>query len=98
MYALQKAAGLPSLSTVKHNRKLPRLLPCVSAPTEQEMKFNIESMLGPDGKPAPEKVYRELIGQVLIIDGAALEMHDPLASPTGCRARRRNFELLERGY
>jgi hypothetical protein len=31
-------------------------------------------MLGPDGKPSPEKLFREHIGQILIIDGAALEM------------------------
>jgi len=30
-------------------------------------------MLGPDGKPPPEQVFRELPGQVLILDGAAIE-------------------------
>jgi hypothetical protein len=72
LYALQKAAGLPSISTVKENRKPPQLLPCVTTPKEEEMKINIESILGPDGKP-PEKLFSELIGQILMIDGAALE-------------------------
>lgn len=62
------------MSTVKRNRNPPQLLPCVSSPSEAEIKFNIHAMLGPDGKPSPEKLFREHIGQILIIDGAALEM------------------------
>jgi hypothetical protein len=37
------------------------------------MSTNITSMLGPDGKPPPEQAFRELPGQVLILDGAAME-------------------------
>jgi hypothetical protein len=73
LYALQKFRNLPSLSSVRHNRKIPSLLPSVTTPSQKEMSINITSFLGPDGKSASALHNGEHPGQVLILDGAALE-------------------------
>jgi hypothetical protein len=73
LYAVQKFGQLPALSTIKQNCIIPQLLPSATTPSEEEMSINITSFLGPDGKPPPTLILSKHPGQVLILDGAALE-------------------------
>ncbi|KAJ7023838.1 hypothetical protein C8F04DRAFT_969797 [Mycena alexandri] len=75
LYALSKSHGLPSATTVRKHKKIPKLLPSVGMPTKEEISANIASFLDPDIKPAPQPLSEggQLPGNVLMFDGIALE-------------------------
>ncbi|THH16159.1 hypothetical protein EUX98_g9350 [Antrodiella citrinella] len=75
LYALSHSSGLPSASTVNRRVQIPKLTPCIGAPTVQHIHDNISSMFHPDVKPAPtgELYANGLPGCSLCIDGLALE-------------------------
>lgn len=70
LYALQKAEGYPSLSTLRRRKPIPELVISIGVPSATEMTDNIAEFLGVRGR-LPLK--NKLIGQVLVIDGVALE-------------------------
>jgi hypothetical protein len=95
LYALQKAIGLPSVSSVQRHRQPPQLRPSLKQPTRDEMVANITALLGPGGKPAPK---RNFAGQVLMIDDLAIEEQCRLDPSTksvvgGCREHTGNTNL-----
>ncbi|KAJ7924779.1 hypothetical protein B0H13DRAFT_1863643 [Mycena leptocephala] len=69
LYDLQKSHGLASVSTVRRHKKIPRLVPSIGIPTEEEISTNISNFLDPEIKPPPQF----LGGNVLMFDGVALE-------------------------
>ena len=70
LYALQKAEGYPSLSTLYRRKPIPRLTVSVGVPRNPEIKQNISSLLGSGGRVPPAV---PVVGQVIVIDGAAIE-------------------------
>lgn len=52
LYALAHSHGLPSVSTLNRNINIPRLLPCISKPTEHEISVNIEALCDLHCKPS----------------------------------------------
>lgn len=74
LYALQKSHGLASVSTVKRNNRIPRLVSSIGVPTMEEINANIHSFFDPDIKPPPvQRPGIALPGNILMIDGVALE-------------------------
>ncbi|KAJ6579361.1 hypothetical protein B0H10DRAFT_2198716 [Mycena sp. CBHHK59/15] len=73
LYALQKSHGLASLSTVRRHQAIPRLLPSIGIPTLEEINSNISALLDPSIKPPPEHVGDSIPGNILMVDGVALE-------------------------
>ncbi|KAJ7835785.1 hypothetical protein B0H13DRAFT_1652491 [Mycena leptocephala] len=74
LYALQKSLGLASLSTIRRNHQVPKLVASIGTPTKEDIHSNIGAFFNPDIKPAP--VFpncSELPGNVLMFDGVALE-------------------------
>ena len=70
LYVFQKAEGFPSETTLLRKRPIPELVVSIGPPTAPELNENIESFLGKTGrKPAQNPI----IGQILMIDGVALE-------------------------
>ncbi|KAK7006881.1 hypothetical protein R3P38DRAFT_3213632 [Favolaschia claudopus] len=67
VYALSKALGLPSMSTIRASKPL-RLLPSVSAPKPAEIGTNISTFFGPE---SPNSKFSSA-GHVLMIDGLHL--------------------------
>ncbi|KIM35830.1 hypothetical protein M413DRAFT_36514, partial [Hebeloma cylindrosporum] len=70
LYALQKAEGYPSLSTLRRRRPIRTLRVSVGIPDQLEINENITSLFG-DGGRVPPTVPE--VGQVVMIDGAAIE-------------------------
>ncbi|KAH6916539.1 hypothetical protein BKA70DRAFT_1502864, partial [Coprinopsis sp. MPI-PUGE-AT-0042] len=70
LYALQKAYGLPSQTTLRNHQRIPTMLTSVGVLTKDEVKANIQTFFQPDVKP-PSKDPR--VGNTLMFDGIALE-------------------------
>jgi hypothetical protein len=73
LHALGKSNGLPSEATVRRNTVVPRLLPSVGLPTEEEVGQNISAFLNPTIKPPPTPVDNLLPGNILGLDGISIE-------------------------
>ncbi|KAK7041233.1 hypothetical protein R3P38DRAFT_2768597 [Favolaschia claudopus] len=74
LYALQKALGLTSVSTIRRRHRVPKLLPSLATPTSEEVHANIQAFFCPDIKPPPKfPNCSELPGNVMMFDGVALE-------------------------
>jgi hypothetical protein len=86
LYALQKSHGLLSESTLRRHRKIPLLLPAISAPSKKENDLNMSTFLDPEVRPPPEAISGHIPGNVLMFDGVALE--------TRCRYCRRRNQVL----
>lgn len=73
LYALQKSHGLASVSTVRRYQKVPKLVASIGIPTKEEINANISSFLAPEIKPPPKCINGHITGNVLMVDGVALE-------------------------
>ncbi|RDB15564.1 hypothetical protein Hypma_004145 [Hypsizygus marmoreus] len=74
LYALQKALGLASSSTVRRHHKIPRLLPSIGEPSSDEINANISAFLDPNVKPPPPLLPSGARpGNVAMIDDISLE-------------------------
>ncbi|KAK7471312.1 hypothetical protein VKT23_002721 [Stygiomarasmius scandens] len=73
LYALQKSHRLASESTVRRHKKIPRLLASVHIPTKEEADHNILAFCDPEIIPPPSFKSATLPGNVLMVDGVALE-------------------------
>ena len=74
LYALSKGDKYPSVATVAQKYHIPRILPSVSVPTQQEISDNIKMFFGSSGKLEPKSVSSMQLrpGHILMIDGIAL--------------------------
>lgn len=74
LYALSKGDKYPSVTTVAEKYRIPHLIPSVSVPSHQEISENTSTFFGTGGKvaPMPLPICRSLPGQILMIDGVAL--------------------------
>lgn len=77
LYALSKGDKYPSVATVSQKYRIPRILPSVSVPTQQEISDNIKMFFGSSGKLEPklESVSSTMQfrpGHILMIDGIAI--------------------------
>ena len=70
LYALQKAEGYPSLSTLRKQKPFPEVAVSVKVPTNHEISANMAALLGEGGRMPPKFPK---VGQVIVIDGAAIE-------------------------
>ncbi|KAH6906287.1 hypothetical protein BKA70DRAFT_1497860 [Coprinopsis sp. MPI-PUGE-AT-0042] len=61
LYALQKAYGLPSQTTLRNHQRIPTMLTSVGVPTKDEVKANIQTFFQPDVKP-PSKDLEDRCG------------------------------------
>ncbi|KAF8163984.1 hypothetical protein BJ912DRAFT_1097015 [Pholiota molesta] len=86
LYALNKSHGLVSESTIRRHRKIPRLLPSITAPSKSENDNNMTTFLDPEVRPPPSKIAGQIPGNVLMFDGVALE--------TRCRYCPRRNQIL----
>lgn len=74
LYALNHSHGLPSLRSVNRAHPLARLQPCVGIPTRAEIAQNIDALFNAEHKiPAPKTSSGKMTGQILMVDGVALE-------------------------
>ncbi|KAJ7850933.1 hypothetical protein B0H14DRAFT_2581744 [Mycena olivaceomarginata] len=73
LYALQKSHGLASVSTVRRYQKIPKLVASIGIPTKEEINANISSFLAPEIKPPPKCINGHIPGNILMVDGVALE-------------------------
>ncbi|KAG5633966.1 hypothetical protein H0H81_004150, partial [Sphagnurus paluster] len=94
LYALQKAEGYPSRRTLHRQKIIPELKISIGVPSEDEMKANIIAFLGELGRKPP--IFPE-IGQILMIDGVALEEacrydHSRLSVVGLCREHSNNID------
>lgn len=75
LYALQKAHGLASCSTLQRQITIPNLLSSIGQPSPKEVGQNIAAFLHPDIKlPPPKTTSGEIPGNILMFDNIALEM------------------------
>jgi len=72
LYVLQKAEAYPSNTTLKRKKPISEIMVSTGIPSASEIGANISAFLGKAGckPPQPEDL---LIGQVIMIDGVALE-------------------------
>ena len=70
LYALQEAEGYPSLSTLRRRKPISEVSVSVGVPTHSEMSTNMTALLGEGGQMPPKFLK---VGQVIVIDGAAIE-------------------------
>ena len=70
LYALQEAEGYPSLSTLRRRKPISEVSVSVGVPTHSEMSTNMTALLGEGGRMPPKFLK---VGQVIVIDGAAIE-------------------------
>ena len=70
LYALQKAEGYPSVSTLRRRIPIPEVMPSLGTPCDEEINSNIAALLGEKGRKPP---HNPLVGQVVMIDGVAIE-------------------------
>ncbi|KAJ7852220.1 hypothetical protein B0H14DRAFT_3085731 [Mycena olivaceomarginata] len=73
LYALQKSHGLASGSTARRYQKIPKLVASIGIPTKEEINANISSFLAPEIKPPPKCINGHIPGNILMVDGVALE-------------------------
>ncbi|KAI0043508.1 hypothetical protein FA95DRAFT_1681862, partial [Auriscalpium vulgare] len=75
LFAVSKSNGLPSVSTIKRNQVIPRLLPCVGIPTRLEIDTNISAFFSPEIKISPSPLYPSnmLPGVTMQFDGLAID-------------------------
>lgn len=57
LYAMARAFGLPSLSTLLRNRKVPTLVPSIGRPSISEISENISSFFGSEAVPCPPSAF-----------------------------------------
>ena len=53
LYALQKAEGYPSISTLRRRKPIPEVLPSLGTPSDDEINSNITALLGENGRTPP---------------------------------------------
>jgi len=70
LYVLQKEEGYPSLSTLRRQRHIPEIIVSTGMPAYAEFDANITAFLGTGRRQPP---LNPEIGQVLMMDGVALE-------------------------
>ena len=70
LYVFQKAEGFPCETTLLRKRPIPELMVSIGPPSISEFNANIESFLGKTGR---QPAQNPTIGQILMIDGIALE-------------------------
>jgi hypothetical protein len=70
LYALQRAEGYPSLTTLRRHKHIPELTISSGTPARSELEANINAFLGEKGR-APPKEPRK--GLVLLMDGVAID-------------------------
>ena len=75
LFAMQRAYGLPSLSTLRRRQHIPTMLASVGTPTAEDAGANIDAFCNPDVRPPrePSKPGGRLPGNVAMFDGIALE-------------------------
>ncbi|KAF6753825.1 hypothetical protein DFP72DRAFT_1069028 [Ephemerocybe angulata] len=74
LFALQKAHGLPSESTLRRRQHIPTLLASIGVPTAAEVDANIEMFCNPDMRPPPPPLPSgKQYGNVAMFDGIATE-------------------------
>ncbi|THH30616.1 hypothetical protein EUX98_g3584 [Antrodiella citrinella] len=105
LYTLHHSHGLPSSATITRHSHIPKLHPCVSLPTEEEISASISSMFHPDHKPPPsgDIFFYGLPGVALLIDGLAIEqrcrylrLKDSVVGP--CREHSQGLDLTVSSY
>jgi len=70
LYTMQVAEGYPSLTMLQRKKLIPELTVSESEPNDASIRANLAAFLGPAGRKPPSNPS---IGQVLMIDGVALE-------------------------
>ncbi len=70
LFALQKEEGYPSPTTLRRRKPIPEIIVSTHAPAASEFEPNISGFLGKGGR---RPMKNPLIGQVLMMDGVALE-------------------------
>lgn len=70
LYVFQKAEGFPSETTLSRKQPIPELIVSIGPPLTAELNANIESFLEKTGR---QPAKNPTIGQILMIDGVALE-------------------------
>ena len=70
LYALQKAEGYPSVTTLRKRKAIPEVIPSLGTPSYDEINSNITALLGENGR---KPLQNWLCGQVIMIDGVAIE-------------------------
>ncbi|TFK17327.1 hypothetical protein FA15DRAFT_605329 [Coprinopsis marcescibilis] len=74
LYALQKAFGLASRTTLRQAKKIPVLVPSIGRPTPGKINANISAFCDPEIKPVRQaSAAGTLTGNTLMFDGVALE-------------------------
>ncbi|KAF6752932.1 hypothetical protein DFP72DRAFT_814901 [Ephemerocybe angulata] len=74
LYALQKAFGLPSATTLRKEQKIPALVPSIGRPSADEINANISAFCAPEVKPVrTPSASGSLTGNTLMFDGVTLE-------------------------
>ncbi|KAJ8092967.1 hypothetical protein PM082_011287 [Marasmius tenuissimus] len=76
LYALMKAEGYPSDSTLRRLREIPKLLPSIRIPSAEEVEYNVGRFFHPEIRPSPPQLEGssdEIPGNVFMFDGIALE-------------------------
>ncbi|THH18190.1 hypothetical protein EUX98_g8999 [Antrodiella citrinella] len=74
LYAVQKAYGVPSKSTVSRSITLVRLLPCIGAPTVAEITRAFDTILAPSRFAGiSDDPPRRLLGQTFMCDGVSIQ-------------------------
>jgi hypothetical protein len=74
LYALQRAMGLPSETTLRRHCKIPTLIPSIGKPARQDVDDNITNFCDPNVMPAPPVgASGRPTGNILMFDGVALE-------------------------
>jgi len=70
LYTMQVADGYPSLRTLQRKKPIPELTVSESEPDSTSICANLSAFLGATGRKPP---FNPSVGQVLMIDGVALE-------------------------
>jgi hypothetical protein len=70
LYALQKAEGYPSISTLRRHKHIPELVISSDAPSHSELNANIDAFFGENGCQPPSNPKK---GVVLLMDGLAID-------------------------
>lgn len=73
LFAMQKAFGLPSTSTLLRNYPLPSIHICLSEPTIDDMNDTFNTMFNPEVRAPPTTETVRQAGKVLMMDDIAIE-------------------------
>ncbi|KAF9052545.1 hypothetical protein BDP27DRAFT_1242705 [Rhodocollybia butyracea] len=73
LFALQKAYGLPSRTTLWRNAHVPELRPCIASPTEKEIEYNLSALFDQSIWKVPPLDSLKHAGKVFMMDGVAVE-------------------------